>query len=481
MEDSSESSVSSGLSPASADEPAASSGSFSGGQSSPSVHAHCADASHLVSLVPGSRKESYLAASSRPSAGDAGVSLEGAPPVPSDVVASLDTTSSYSAASSYPAGTLNDVSGSFLSAGAANAATQSEGGGAHREEGEPSRQMATEERSDGDRRRLERGGREEAAEACESTEGGSQAAQEDERAEGAPPAAAECAESQAGGLREAGEGEGRDAAQSASGPSDVRAQPDRDASRTESEERREEMASTRPSAYSIVYPGHADRVGRTQSSLRNRASGASSSSGASAAPSSSRDRGGDTRFECNICFDEATDPVVTRCGHLFCWRCLHAWLQRGANECPVCKGHTTTSNVIPIYGRGAEKHPRDAPDKGDAAAGPTPERPRAERPEPQPQRRSDLGFGGGSGGASFSFSLFPFFGLGVTWGSGGLSASNFSASSAFDWLFVPPGTQRRSAGMNRQDQVLSEEQQRMQSLGFLLLAFFFVMYIIFIA
>jgi len=28
-------------------------------------------------------------------------------------------------------------------------------------------------------------------------------------------------------------------------------------------------------------------------------------------------------FECNICFDTANEPVVTLCGHLFCWSCLY--------------------------------------------------------------------------------------------------------------------------------------------------------------
>ncbi|CBZ52216.1 Zinc finger (C3HC4 RING finger) protein, related [Neospora caninum Liverpool] len=193
----------------------------------------------------------------------------------------------------------------------------------------------------------------------------------------------------------------------------------------------------------------------------------------------------------------------------FCWQCLHSWLRRGASECPVCKGHTTTSNVIPIYGRGAEKHPRDAPDKGETAAGRIPERPRAERPEPGPQSQSSVrfgpgdtkdkrcfgsgrdsvfvcpctwGFAGGTGGASLSFGLFPFFGLGVTWGGGAVNTGfSTSASSAFDWLFFPPGAHRRRPGVHRPDQVLTEEQQRMQSLGFLLLAFCFVLYIIFIA
>ncbi|XP_047971665.1 uncharacterized protein LOC125214612 [Salvia hispanica] len=59
-------------------------------------------------------------------------------------------------------------------------------------------------------------------------------------------------------------------------------------------------------------------------------------------------------FDCNICLDLAKDPVVTCCGHLFCWPCLYRWLYHhsDAKECPVCKGEVSTKNVTPIYGRG---------------------------------------------------------------------------------------------------------------------------------
>lgn len=30
-----------------------------------------------------------------------------------------------------------------------------------------------------------------------------------------------------------------------------------------------------------------------------------------------------TAFECNICYDLAQSPVVTMCGHLYCWPCLY--------------------------------------------------------------------------------------------------------------------------------------------------------------
>ncbi|KAL6614234.1 hypothetical protein ACP70R_036504 [Stipagrostis hirtigluma subsp. patula] len=59
-------------------------------------------------------------------------------------------------------------------------------------------------------------------------------------------------------------------------------------------------------------------------------------------------------FECNICFEMASEPVVTSCGHLFCWPCLYQWLNVYSNhkECPVCKGEVTEANITPIYGRG---------------------------------------------------------------------------------------------------------------------------------
>ncbi|KAE8664199.1 omega-6 desaturase, endoplasmic reticulum [Hibiscus syriacus] len=59
-------------------------------------------------------------------------------------------------------------------------------------------------------------------------------------------------------------------------------------------------------------------------------------------------------FDCNVCFDLAREPVVTCCGHLFCWSCLYRWLHvhSDANECPVCKGEVTVKTLTPIFGRG---------------------------------------------------------------------------------------------------------------------------------
>lgn len=38
-----------------------------------------------------------------------------------------------------------------------------------------------------------------------------------------------------------------------------------------------------------------------------------------------KESGGNTsssNWDCSICLDGATDPVVTQCGHLFCWECI---------------------------------------------------------------------------------------------------------------------------------------------------------------
>lgn len=59
-------------------------------------------------------------------------------------------------------------------------------------------------------------------------------------------------------------------------------------------------------------------------------------------------------FSCNICYDLASEPVVTLCGHLYCWPCLYRWLQvqNHCRTCPVCKAGIDRDKVVPIYGRG---------------------------------------------------------------------------------------------------------------------------------
>ncbi|KAI5345152.1 PREDICTED: E3 ubiquitin-ligase [Prunus dulcis] len=56
-------------------------------------------------------------------------------------------------------------------------------------------------------------------------------------------------------------------------------------------------------------------------------------------------------FDCNMCMKVAREPVVTSCGHLYCWPCLYSWLNiySAHRECLVCKSKVFDSLITPIY------------------------------------------------------------------------------------------------------------------------------------
>ncbi|KAH6774672.1 hypothetical protein C2S51_013076 [Perilla frutescens var. frutescens] len=165
------------------------------------------------------------------------------------------------------------------------------------------------------------------------------------------------------------------------------------------------------------------------------------------APESSSSSRGDgneaTDFECNICFDLAQDPVITRCGHLYCWPCLYIWLKghSQSHECPVCKALIDEEKVIPLYGRGKTPvDPRSKPVPGIEI----PNRPAGQRPETVPFSDNNLAslilgiMGGFVPVASASFSNFawsagfggldfPFFGD----GRGVSSGYNYGYAGSF--------------------------------------------------
>ncbi|CAN4110450.1 unnamed protein product [Withania somnifera] len=66
------------------------------------------------------------------------------------------------------------------------------------------------------------------------------------------------------------------------------------------------------------------------------------------------DGGGGSFFDCNICLDMAKEPILTCCGHLYCWSCFYQlpYVDSTTKECPVCKGEVADGNVTPIYGNG---------------------------------------------------------------------------------------------------------------------------------
>ncbi|KAK4852713.1 hypothetical protein QYF36_026437 [Acer negundo] len=67
-------------------------------------------------------------------------------------------------------------------------------------------------------------------------------------------------------------------------------------------------------------------------------------------------------FECNICLELTNDPVVTLCGHLYCWPCIYEWLdvktssldadEQPQNVCPIYKAKISISSLVLLYGRG---------------------------------------------------------------------------------------------------------------------------------
>ncbi|KAH0790715.1 putative E3 ubiquitin-protein ligase RNF5 [Histomonas meleagridis] len=59
------------------------------------------------------------------------------------------------------------------------------------------------------------------------------------------------------------------------------------------------------------------------------------------------------KWKCPICLETLQQPVVTHCGHVFCYPCISEWLRR-SNSCPVCHGQIDASQLIPIYGQGSE-------------------------------------------------------------------------------------------------------------------------------
>ncbi|KAK3425421.1 hypothetical protein EUGRSUZ_A00486 [Eucalyptus grandis] len=153
-----------------------------------------------------------------------------------------------------------------------------------------------------------------------------------------------------------------------------------------------------------------------------------SSSRAPQSPSCSSNNNNDAgNFECNICLDLAQDPIVTLCGHLFCWPCLYEWLRvhSQAQECPVCKALIEEEKLVPLYGRGkSSSDPRSKSVPGvnipHRPAGQRPETAPPPPPEPNLFHQHGLGFRGGLGG----------FGPMATARFG-----NFTLSAAFGGLF----------------------------------------------
>ncbi|KAI9540045.1 E3 ubiquitin-protein ligase rnf5 [Dissostichus eleginoides] len=173
--------------------------------------------------------------------------------------------------------------------------------------------------------------------------------------------------------------------------------------------------------------GPASRGGFQAGESSNDRDGPGGSSGAEGEPE--RDR---ATFECNICLDTARDAVISMCGHLFCWPCLHQWLETrpSRQQCPVCKAGISREKVIPLYGRGSssQEDPRLK----------TPPRPQGQRTEPESRGGMFQGFGDTGFHMSFGIGAFPF----------GFFTTVFNANDPFHRADQYAGDQQGTPNLN---------------------------------
>jgi len=210
--------------------------------------------------------------------------------------------------------------------------------------------------------------------------------------------------------------------------------------------------------------------------------------------SSSGGSGDAGSFECNICLELAQDPIVTLCGHLFCWPCLYKWLHghSKSQECPVCKALVEEDKIVPLYGRGKV----GAPDpRSKAIPGINiPHRPAGRRPETAPSpgpnlfQQQPFGFMGGGpapmgaarfGNFTFSagFGLFPsLFGFQM---HGFPDGVGYGAAPGYNYGFSNP-FQGGHPHTFHQPMTREQEQQAMLSKYLLIIGIFVVVCLIFL-
>lgn len=58
--------------------------------------------------------------------------------------------------------------------------------------------------------------------------------------------------------------------------------------------------------------------------------------------------------ECLLCHRRARSPVVTKCGHLFCYDCIMEHIGK-SETCPACDEPVPGDSLIPIFGHGKQK------------------------------------------------------------------------------------------------------------------------------
>ena len=121
-------------------------------------------------------------------------------------------------------------------------------------------------------------------------------------------------------------------------------------------------------------------------------------------------------FECSICLETAKEPVVTKCGHIYCWPCLYSWMEsKGENsKCPNCQNPISKEDLIPLYTKEENR-------KNTKRFENIPKRPKAER-NPERNESNNNGFGSNF---SFNFGFMPFMGFNMNFGNANFFSNNF--------------------------------------------------------
>ena len=110
-------------------------------------------------------------------------------------------------------------------------------------------------------------------------------------------------------------------------------------------------------------------------------------------------------FECSICLETAKEPVITKCGHIFCWPCLYEWFESKGNQttCPNCKNPIHKDDIIPIYTKDENKN--------NSKKGFDIPRPKAQRNNNNYNNNNNNFFNNSN--FNFGFGFFPFSGFNI--------------------------------------------------------------------
>jgi len=87
-------------------------------------------------------------------------------------------------------------------------------------------------------------------------------------------------------------------------------------------------------------------------------------------------------WKCPICDSEYENPVVIKCGHMFCLKCLEDKI-----NCPICHSEIKKDELIYVYGHGDSDH-KEIPNEiteTEPIADTEPVIPREERRQNQPE------------------------------------------------------------------------------------------------